>query len=86
MNKFEPWDLAYVAEKYKEDNFGVSQEELKKYFPVENVINGLFQLVKNLYGIEVKRKNTKNVWHKDVRLYEIYDKSNQLRGKFYFDL
>ena len=86
MNKFEPWDLAYVAEKYKEENFGVSQEELKKYFPVENVINGLFQLVKNLYGIEVKRKNTKNVWHKDVRLYEIYDKSNQLRGKFYFDL
>jgi len=86
INDLKPWDLAYVAEKYKNENFGVSQEELKKYFPVENVINGLFKLVKSLYGINVKLKNTKNVWHPDVRLYEIYDKENNLRGKFYFDL
>ena len=81
-----PWDLAFIAEKYKEENFGVSQEELKKYFPVENVIMGLFKLVKDLYGIDVIQKKTKDVWHKDVRLYEILDKSKNLRGKFYFDL
>ena len=86
INKLNPWDLGYVAEKYKEENFGVSQEELKQYFPVENVINGLFKLVKSLYGIEVKLKKTKDVWHPDVRLYEIYDKNKSLRGKFYFDL
>jgi len=81
-----PWDLAFVAEKYKEENFGVSQEELKKYFPVENVIMGLFKLVKDLYGIEVRQKITNDVWHEDVRLYEIFDKNKKLRGKFYFDL
>jgi len=81
-----PWDLAYVSEKYKKENFGVSQEELKQYFPVENVIKGLFKLVKSLYGIEVKIKKTKSVWHTDVRLYEIFDKNKNLRGKFYFDL
>jgi len=81
-----PWDLAYVSEKYKKENFGVSQEELKQYFPVENVIKGLFQLVKSLYGIDVKIKKTKRVWHPDVRLYEIFDKNKNLRGKFYFDL
>ena len=81
-----PWDLAYVSEKYKKENFGVSQEELKQYFPVENVIKGLFKLVKSLYGIEVKIKKTKSVWHPDVRLYEIFDKNKNLRGKFYFDL
>lgn len=86
INNLHPWDLAFVAEKYKEENFGVSQEELKKYFPVENVIMGLFKLVKDLYGIEVKQKKTKDVWHKDVRLYEIFDKDKKLRGKFYFDL
>jgi len=86
MNDLNPWDLAYVSEKYKEENFGVSQEELKKYFTVENVINGLFKLVNSLYGIEVKQKKTKDVWHKDVRLYEIYDNKKMLRGKFYFDL
>ena len=86
MKELLPWDLAFVAEKYKEENFGVSQEELKKYFPVENVIMGLFKLVKDLYGIEVRQKKTKDVWHKDVRLYEIFDKNKKLRGKFYFDL
>ena len=86
MKSIYPWDIAYIAEKYKEENFGISQEELKKYFPVENVIKGLFKLVKSLYGIDVKLKKTKEVWHKDVRLYEIYDKNKNLRGKFYFDL
>ena len=59
IKKLNPWDLAYVSEKYKEENFGFSQEELKKYFPVENVIEGLFKLVKNLYGIKVVLKNQK---------------------------
>ena len=86
IKKLNPWDLSYVSEKYKEEYFGVSQEELKQYFPVENVIDGLFKLVKSLYGINVKLKKTKNVWHPDVRLYEIYDKNKNLRGKFYFDL
>ncbi|MBT4709784.1 MAG: M3 family metallopeptidase [Flavobacteriaceae bacterium] len=86
IKNISPWDLAYVSEKYKEENFGVSQEELKKYFPVENVIDGLFRLVKSLYGINVKIKKTKEVWHPDVRLYEIYDKNKNLRGKFYLDL
>ena len=86
IKKLNPWDLAYVSEKYKEENFGFSQEELKKYFPVENVIEGLFKLVNKLYGIKVVLKKSKNVWHPDVRLYEIYDKSKNLRGKFYFDL
>ena len=86
LKKINPWDLAYISEKYKEENFGVSQEELKKYFPVENVIEGLFKLVNSLYGLKVKLKKTKDVWHEDVRLYEIYDKNNTLRGKFYFDL
>ena len=86
ITKLNPWDLGYVSEKYKEENFGVSQEELKKYFPVENVVDGLFKLVKSLYGINVILKKTKDVWHPDVRLYEIYDKNKNLRGKFYFDL
>ena len=86
LKTISPWDIAYVAEKYKEENFGISQEELKQYFPVENVIKGLFKLVKSLYGIEVKLKKTKEVWHEDVRLYEIFDKNKKLRGKFYFDL
>ena len=50
------------------------------------MVDGLFKLVKSLYGINVILKKTKDVWHPDVRLYEIYDKNKNLRGKFYFDL
>ncbi len=86
IKNLQPWDLAFIAEKYKEENFGFSQEELKSYFTVENVIDGLFKLVKSLYGIKVKEKKTKDIWHTDVRLFEIYDKNKSLRGSFYFDL
>ena len=86
INKLEPWDLAFVSEKYKKEFYGIDQDELKKYFPVENVISGMFSLVKKLYGLKIYPVKTRKVWHKDVKLYEIYDQGNNLRGKFYLDL
>ncbi len=86
IDDIKPWDFAYVSEKYKKENFGINEEELKPYFSVEQVLLGLFSLVKKLYGIEVKQCKTKEIWHPDVRLYEIYDRTKRLRGKFYLDL
>ena len=52
---------------------------------MENVISGMFSLVKKLWLKNIPVK-TRKVWHKDVKLYEIYDQGNNLRGKFYLDL
>ena len=82
----EAWDIMYVSEKLKQKEFGISQEELKPYFPVPKVINGLFEIVNRLYGIQIKEKNNINVWHKDVKFYEITDKTGEIRGQFYLDL
>ncbi|VAW65983.1 Oligopeptidase A [hydrothermal vent metagenome] len=80
------WDIMYVSEKLKQTEYGISEEELKPYFPAPKVINGLFEIVKRLYAIDIKQIDNVNVWHKDVTFYEIKDKEGNVRGQFYLDL
>jgi oligopeptidase A len=86
VRKLEAWDVAYYSEKLKQKEYGISQEELKPYFPAEKVINGLFQIVHRLYGINITRIEGMDVWHEDVLFYEIKDKQGNIRGQFYLDL
>lgn len=78
------WDTAFLAEKVRKQQFNLSQEALRPYFPVPKVLEGLFQIVHQLYDIHIKQK-TVDVWHQDVLFYEIYD-ADVLIGAFYFDL
>ena len=80
------WDVAYYAEKLRQQRFAISQEELKPWFPAERVLEGLFSIVQRLFGITVNKLETNARWHSDVRLYEIIDRDNHLRGRFYLDL
>lgn len=82
----EAWDVMYVSEKLKQKEYGISQEELKPYFPAPKVIQGLFSIVEKLYGISITEKKGIDVWHKDVSFYEIHDETGELRGQFYLDL
>lgn len=86
IKKLEAWDIMYVSEKLKQKEYGISQEELKPYFPAEKVLSGLFEIVRKLYGITITEVNGIDVWHKDVKFYEIKDDENQIRGQFYLDL
>ena len=79
------WDIAYLSEKLKKEKFDFSDTEIKKYFPINKVIDGLFGVVSKIYGLSFKKTKTQ-VWHKDVIFYEIYNESNNLLGQFYFDL
>jgi oligopeptidase A len=80
------WDMAYYAEKLRQHKYALSQEELRPYFPAPQVIDGLFTIVNRLYGIDVKERATVEVWHKDVRFFDIFDSTGSLRGGFYIDL
>jgi len=82
----EAWDIMFVSEKLKQKEFGISQEELKPYFPAPKVIEGLFEIVHRLYAIKIKEVENVNVWHKDVKFFEIEDESGNIRGQFYLDL
>lgn len=86
ISNLEAWDIGYVSEKLKQQRYSISDEDLKPYFPVDNVLKGLFELVEKLYGVSIKQKHDVESWHEDVRFYEIFDENNALKARFYLDL
>lgn len=87
IDELQPWDTAYVAEKVKQDKFALSQEEIRPYFPLPTVIDGLFKIVGTLYGIRAEEHSAEvSRWHDDVRFYQLFDADDSLIGGFYFDL
>jgi oligopeptidase A len=86
MTELEAWDVTYFAEKLRQQRYSISQEELKPYFPENKVVSGLFAVVNRLYGLDIKERHDVDVWHKDVRFFEIFDGNGELRGQFYLDM
>jgi oligopeptidase A len=80
------WDFGYYSEKLRQARYRISQEDLRPYFPVNRVIQGLFDVVARLYGIQIKETEAKEVWHPDVRLYSIVGADGRLCGQFFVDL
>ena len=84
IDTLQPWDSGYYSEKLKVQKFNLSQEDLKPYFPAPKVIQGLFNVVQRLYGINVVEREAP-LWHADAHYYELEDHGNVIGG-FYFDL
>ena len=82
-----PWDITYYAEKMKEEKLGLKEEELKPYFPLENVLKGLFGLANNLFGIKIVESiDDVQVWDSEVKFFNVYDESNNEHiASFYLD-
>lgn len=86
LETVEAWDVPYLSEKMKGNFYSLSQEDLKPYFPVNSVVPGLFELVHRLYGVTIKENKDVDVWHEDVRFYEVFNAEGELQAQFYFDL
>ena len=87
LEQVKVWDVTYISEKIKQARFDFSEEDLKPYFPADRVIEGLFSLVQQLFGIHIQQVTEGvDLWHPDVRFYHVYDKQGQLQAKFYLDL
>lgn len=86
VTELNAWDLSYYGEKLKQHKYTISDEELRPYFPENRVIHGLFETVKRLFGIKVVERFGVEVWHEDVRFFDIFDDTGELRGSFYLDL
>ena len=80
------WDVSYELEKLKQNKFAVSNEALRDYFPVDKVIDGLFDLASRLYGLRISRKDGVATWHDDVLFYDVSGEDGQPVGSFYADL
>jgi len=82
----EAWDAGYYSEKLKQQLFDFSDESLRPYFPLNKVLQGLFEVVHRLFGIRVVPAEAPQLWHPDVQFFEIRDQDNARRGWFYLDL
>nr|VUD29435.1 oligopeptidase A [Raoultella sp. NCTC 9187] len=81
IDELQPWDIAYYSEKQKQHLYSISDEQLRPYFPENRAVNGLFEVVKRIYGISAKERTDVDVWHPEVRFFELYDEKGELRGQ-----
>ncbi len=79
------WDVSFASEKLRLEKYVFSDQELKQYFPEYQVLQGLFSLIHTLYGLTVMPGHAQ-VWHPDVRFFDIKDQYGKLIGQFYLDL
>lgn len=80
------WDVSYWAEKRREALFDFSEEALRPYFPLPQVLDGLFQLANRLFGVTVTAADRQApIWHPDVRYFQVVDEKGQAIAYFYLD-
>lgn len=80
-----PWDWSYYAEKLKEKKFDLNDEMLKPYFELNRVIDGVFGLATELYGLTFQLNKTIPVYHPDVLPYEVFDHDGKFLSVLYAD-
>jgi oligopeptidase A len=85
IDTLQPWDVAYVMEKLRKERFDIDDEALRPYFPLDQVLAGLFEVVRRTFGFRVQERAIDEVWHPDVRFYEIFDGDGVNVGAFYSD-
>ncbi len=78
------WDVSYYEEKLKKRKFDFDEEELRPYFKLENVIDGVFRIAEKLYGLKFFEINAP-IYHNEVKVYNVRDKKGKYLGLFYTD-
>lgn len=76
LKNLEKWDTAYASEKLKEAHLQLNEQELKPYFPLNGVLEGLFEVVNKLYKLEFKENKTLDAYHEEVITFEVYRDGN----------
>lgn len=83
--KLQPWDWSYYAEKVRKELYDLDEEQLKPYFPLENVKQGIFTVAGNLYGITFTERKDIPVYHPDAVAYEVKEANGDHIGVLYMD-
>ncbi len=86
LDNLESWDIGYASEKLRQQQYALDEEQLKPYFPLPAVIDGLFDVTTQLYGISLALREGVDVWHPDVRYYDVRDADGRVFAGAYVDL
>lgn len=85
VTELQAWDIGYYSEKLKQARYQVSQEDIRPYLPVDKVLPGLFEVIRRLYGVQVRELNEFDSYHPDVKLYAL-QREGETIAYFYLDL
>ena len=81
----QPWDWSYYSELYKKEKYNVTDEMVKPYFQLENVVKGVFMFAEKLYGLTFTENKNIPVYHPDVTAYDVTDESGKFVSVLYLD-
>ncbi|EAQ48111.1 M3 family metallopeptidase [Leeuwenhoekiella blandensis] len=85
IEELQKWDSAFYSEKLKQELFELDDEQLKPYFKLENVINGVFTIAQKLYKLRFVEVQDIPKYHKDVKTYQVFDDKDNFIAIFYAD-
>ncbi len=85
IEQLQPWDIGYASEKLRVEQFDFSEEDLKPYFPLPAVLDGLFNIASRVFGVDFRPRGGVDVWHPEVRYYDVLDHTGAVRAGFYVD-
>jgi len=75
-DELKQWDVSYYSEKLKQEKFHFSSEDVRPYFPLDQVLDGVFTHFSKLFGLKFKANNEYPLWHKDVKSFDVYDEND----------
>jgi len=84
LDQLEPWDMTFVSEQLKQERYSFSENEVKQYFPLPKVLNGLFEIIQTLFGVKIEEDSLAK-WHKDVQSFKVTNHKGDLVAQFYLD-
>ncbi|MBU3541247.1 M3 family metallopeptidase [Polynucleobacter sp. UB-Tiil-W10] len=84
IDGLEPWDVAFASERLKQERYSFSENELKQYFPLPKVLDGLFQVIQTLFGVKIEAADLPT-WHADVQSFSVKNAKGNIVAYFYLD-
>lgn len=85
IDQLQKWDAAYYSEKLKKEKFELDDEVLKPYFELDRVIDGVFKVARKLYGLQFKANHQVDVYHPEVKTFDVIDDHGKKVALFYAD-
>jgi len=86
LPELQAWDVAWASEKLREARYALREEELKPYFALDAVLEGLFAITRRVFGVSLRERTDVDRWHPDVRYFELVDADGAVFAGAYFDL
>jgi oligopeptidase A len=80
----QPWDVAFWSERMRQERYAFDDEQLRPYFPIDRVLAGMFEIAQRIFAVRITERDAE-VWHPEVKFYDLHDASGDLLGSFYAD-